>query len=176
MKKQHDQEPETAVSLRLWALPEVLKAVPYIRSLMQSLREGWVELRQAQETVQRAQARPGRPNRDTLILLDESQRDAERAEAGLQDIVEEMMALSAYCVDPVAGLAVIPFLRGQELAWYVFDLFDEQGIVAWRLYSDPLEMRRPLVELDMAPPTPDVPRNENLILPRPPGPGFENLN
>jgi|SRR5579863_2923148 len=176
MKKQHDQEPEASVSLRLWSLPDVHKAVPYIRSLMQSLREGWIELRQAQERVQRAKARPGRPNRDLLILMDESQRDIERAEAGLQDIVTEMLSLSAYCVDPVGGLAVIPFLRGQELAWYVFDLFDEQGIIAWRLYSDPLEMRRPLAELDSPPPTPDVSSPENIVLPRPPGPGFENLN
>jgi len=176
MKKQHDQEPEAVVNLRLWALPDVYKAVPYIRSLMQSLRDGWLELRQAQESVERAKARPGRPNRDTLIQMEESQRDVERAEAGLQDIVTDMMALSAYCVDPVAGLAVIPFLRGQELAWYVFDLFDEQGIIAWRLYSDPLEMRRPLAELEQAPQVPDASVPESVLLPRPPAPGLENLN
>ncbi len=127
MKKQRDQEPEAVVSLRMWTYPDALKAVPYIRSLAQSLRDGWLELRQAQETVERTKARPGRPNRDTLILLEESQRDIERAEAKLEEIVGDMMALSAYCVDPGAGLAVIPFLRGQELAWFVFDLFDSAG-------------------------------------------------
>ena len=176
MKKQHDQESEQVVNLRLWALPDVHKAVPYVRSLMQSLRERWLDLRQAQETVQRAKARPGRPNRDLIIQIEESQRDVERDEAELQDIVTDMMALSAYCVDPVAGLAVIPFLRGQELAWYVFDLFDEQGIIAWRLYSDPLEARRPLAELEQAPQVPDASTPENVLLPRPPAPGFENLN
>lgn len=176
MKKQHDQEPEQVVNLRLWSLPDAQKVVPYVRSLMQSLREGWLNLRQAQESVQRAKARPGRPNRDLIIQMEESQRDVERAEAELQDIVADMMALSAYCVDPVAGLAVIPFLRGQELAWYVFDLFDEKGIIAWRLYSDPLETRRPLADLDTAPPVPEVSTQENVLLPRPPAPGFERLN
>src|SRR5580704_2115586 len=87
MKKQRDQEPEAAVSLRMWTYPNALKAVPYIRSLAQSLRDGWLELRQAQETVQRTKARPGRPNRDALILLDETQHDIERAEAKLEEIV-----------------------------------------------------------------------------------------
>jgi hypothetical protein len=44
-------------------------------------------------------------------------------------------------------VVVIPFMRGDALAWFVFDLFDGQGVVAWRLYSDPLETRRPLAEL-----------------------------
>jgi hypothetical protein len=176
MKKQRDQEPEAVVNLRMWTYANALKVVPYLRSLMQSLREGWLDLRQAQETVQRIKARPGRPNRDTLIRLDESQRDVERAEAGLEEIVTEMLAQSAYCVDPGAGLAVIPFLRGQELAWYVFDLFDPQGLVAWRLYSDPLEMRRPLAELDTAPPEVEISDQNSVTLPRPPAPGFEKLN
>jgi hypothetical protein len=176
MKKQRNQEPEAVVSLRLWTFADVLKAVPYIRSLAQSLRDGWLEFRQAQETVERAKARPGRPNRDTLILLDESQRDVERAETKLEEIVGEMMALSAYCVDPGEGLAVIPFLRGQELAWFVFDLFDPQGIVAWRLYSDPLETRRPLAELDSPAPVVETPEQNQFALPRPPAPGFEKLN
>jgi hypothetical protein len=176
MKKQRDQEPEAVVSLRMWTHPDAQKAVPYIRSLAQSLRDGWLDLRQAQETVERTKARPGRPNRDTLILLDESQHDIERAEAKLEEIVGDMMALSAYCVDPGAGLAVIPFLRGQELAWYVFDLFDAQGIVAWRLYSDPLEMRRPLAELDTPSPVLETPDKNEFTLPRPPAPGFEKLN
>ena len=176
MKKQRDREPEAVVSLRMWTYPDAVKAVPYIRSLAQSLRDGWLELRQSQETVLRTKARPGRPNRDTLILLDDTQRHIERAEAGLEEIVAEMLTLSAYCVDPGAGLAVIPFLRGQELAWFVFDLFDPQGIVAWRLYSDPLEMRRPLAQLDTPVPEVETAAKSQFTLPRPPVPGSENLN
>lgn len=176
MKKQRNQEPEAVVSLRMWKYPDALKAVPYLRSLVQSLRDEWLQMRQALQTVDRAKARPGRPNRDILILLDETQRDVERAEARLEEIVNEMLALSAYCVDPGAGLAVIPFLRGQELAWYVFDLFDPQGIVAWRLYSDPLETRRPLAELDTPAPVSEMADPNSFTLPAPPAPGFENLN
>ncbi len=154
MKKQRDQETETAVTLRLWTYADAVKAVPYLRSLVQSLRDGWLEMRQAQEQVRRIESRPGRADRDSLIQLDESNRDIERAEAKLDETMHEMLALSAYCVDPGAGLAVIPFLKDEALAWFVFDLFDPQGLVAWRLYSDPLEMRRPLAELDRPVSTP----------------------
>ena len=176
MKKQRDQETGAVLSLRMWSYPNAVKAIPYIRSLVQSLREGWIALRQAQQDIERTKARPGRPNRDTLIRLDESQREIERAEANLEEIVNDMAALSAYSIDPGAGLAVIPFLQRQELAWYVFDLFDPQGIAAWRLYSDPLELRRPLSELEMAAPTTEIPDQNSATIPRPRESGLENLN
>jgi hypothetical protein len=152
--KQQRQEPEAGnvITLRMWTYPGAKKAVPYFRSLTQSLREGWLEMRQIQEQIKRLEARPGKPDRDTLIAIEESGRDLKRAEARLEEVIEEMMSLSAYCVDPRAGLAVVPFLHGQDLAWFVFDLLDEQGISAWRLYSDPLEMRRPLSELEQTAP------------------------
>jgi len=149
MKKQRkEQEPGTLVTLRLWTYDGAIKAAPYIRSLVGSLRDGWLELRQAQEQVRRLEARPGKPDRDTLIHLEEANRDCRNAEAKLEDIMNEMLPLSIFAVDPVAGLVVIPFMRGDALAWFVFDLFDSQGVVAWRLYSDPLETRRPLAELE----------------------------
>lgn len=149
MKKQRkEQEAESLVTLRLWTQAGVAKATPYLRSLVGSLREGWLELRQAQEQVRRLETKPGKSDRETLIRLEEAKRDCGRAEAKLEEVMNEMLPLSIFAVDPVAGLVVIPFMRGDALAWFVFDLFDEQGVVAWRLYSDPLETRRPLAELE----------------------------
>lgn len=148
MKKQRDENAEAMVTLRLWKLKEAHKLVPYLRSLTQSLREAWIDLRQAQEQLKRLDSRTGRADRDTLIQRAEALRDAERAETRLEETMHEMLPLSAYCVDPATGVVVIPFLRGEALAWFVFDMFDPQGLVAWRLYSDPLEARRPLSELE----------------------------
>lgn len=149
MKKQRkEREPETLVTLRMWTQAGIAKAAPYLRSLVGSLRDGWLELRQAQEHVRRLEARPGKPVRETLIDLEESNRDQGRAEAKLEEVMNEMLPLSIFAVDPVAGLVVIPFMRGDALAWFLFDLFDPDGVVAWRLYSDPLETRRPLAELE----------------------------
>jgi Uncharacterized conserved protein (DUF2203) len=161
MKKQRkEREPESLITLRLWTREGADKAAPYIRSLVQSLRDGWLELRQAQEQVRRVEARPGKPDRQALILLEESQRECARAETKLEEIMNEMLPLSLFAVDPVAGLVVIPFMRDDALAWFVFDLFDPAGVVAWRLYSDPLETRRPLVELEESGPAAAMPAIE----------------
>ena len=150
MKKQSKKPIEETVSLRLWTYAGALKIVPYIRSLTQSLRDAWLELRQSQSQVRRISSRPGRPDRDTLIHLEESQRELQRAEVKLEEIIEEMLPLSAYSVDPTAGLVVVPCISNGALAWFVFDLFDPQGLVGWRLHSDPLEMRRPLAEFELS--------------------------
>jgi hypothetical protein len=148
MKKQRKQKAEETISLRLWTLAGARKAVPYVRSLVCSLRDDWLDLRQKQEQIARIAARPGRVDRDVLILLEDSRRDLQRAQAKLEETVEEMVAISAYGVDPAAGLAVVPFFHDNTLAWLVFDLFDPQGLVGWRMHSDPLETRRLLSDLD----------------------------
>jgi hypothetical protein len=48
MKKQRKQSAEESIVLRLWTYAGAVKAVPYFRSMVQSLREAWLELRQAQ--------------------------------------------------------------------------------------------------------------------------------
>jgi hypothetical protein len=153
MRKQRDKKAEATIAIRLWTYAGARQAVPYLRSLVRSLREGWLEMRQAQEQVRKIEARPGRADRDSLILLEETNHDLTRAEAKLEDIINEMVALSAYCVDPGAGLAVIPFLSNGVLAWFIFDLFDEEGLVAWRLNTDPLETRRSLSDIEDAVPS-----------------------
>jgi len=144
MRKQRKQKGERTVTLRLWTLAGAKKAAPYFRSLVQSLRDRWLELRDRQEQVRRIEARPGRPDRDALILLEDSRRDLARAEANVEEVIQEMVGFSIYGIDPAAGLAGIPSLHDKTLAWLIFDLFDPQGLIAWRLHSDPLEMRRPL--------------------------------
>ncbi|MGE5195507.1 MAG: hypothetical protein ACM3U2_23690 [Deltaproteobacteria bacterium] len=151
MKKQRKQAAEQTITLRLWTYAGAMKAVPYIRSLVQSLRDAWLELRTAQTHAERFKARPGRADRNLLIQLEESDRRLQQAAVKVEEIVNEMMALSAFGVDPAAGLAVIPFFRGDVLAWFVFDLFDPRGLIAWRMHSDAQETRRPLSDLEQPP-------------------------
>ena len=148
MKKQRKRSAEPAINLRLWTYAEALKLVPYLRAVVGSLRDNWLELGLARQRMRRLDARPGRSDRQSLILKDEYTRDADRAEAKLEETLGEMNALSAYCLDPAGGQALIPFRHDGALAWFVFDLFGSQGLTAWRLYSDSLETRRPLTELD----------------------------
>jgi hypothetical protein len=70
--------------------------------------------------------------------------ELEHADIKLEETITELEAIGVYSLDPAQGLALIPFRQGDELAWYVFDVFAPQGLEAWRLDGDPLERRRPL--------------------------------
>ena len=146
MRKQRNQEPESTIALRLWTYAEAVKALPYLRAIVRSLREHWLQWQRVRLQVRRLDARPGRPDRQALVLRAEAAREAELAEDRFNEALRELEALDVYCLDPVKGRARIPFRQGDDLAWFVFDLFAPQELGAWRSYADPLETRRPPVE------------------------------
>src|SRR2546423_12595391 len=79
MSKQRRQEAEATSELRLWTHAEAVKALPYLRSIVRSLREHWLHLQRVHLQVRRLDARPGRPDRQALILPAEGAREAARA-------------------------------------------------------------------------------------------------
>jgi hypothetical protein len=129
---------------RLWTYLEAVKAVPYLRSIVGSLREHWLEAQRVRLLARRLNTRPGRLGRQALILRAEAAREAELADGRLDEVLRELQALGVYSLDAAQGLALIPFRQGNDLAWFVFDLFAPRGLETWRLDADPLETRRPL--------------------------------
>ena len=144
MTKQSDQRPEASAAPRLWTYEAALSAVPYLRAVVRSLREQWLHVRSVRRQIRRLDARPGRPDRQTLIRRAVAVQELDHADAQLEETFDELKAIDVFCLDPAQGLALIPFGKRDELAWYVFDLFSPQGLEAWRFHGDPLEMRRPL--------------------------------
>jgi len=143
MRKQSEQ-PEPSATQRLWTYEAALSAVPYLRAVVRSLREHWLHVQSVRRQIERLDSRPGRPDRQTLIRRAVAVQELDQADMKLEETFDELKAIDVYCLDPAQGLALIPFGKGDELAWYVFDLFSPQGLDAWRLHSDPLETRRPL--------------------------------
>jgi hypothetical protein len=133
--------------LRLWPHAEAVKALPYIRSIMASLREHWLDVHLLKRRLRRLDKTPGRPGRAALLARESAAADAGDAVERFDESLRELMTLDIYCVDPVEGLALIPFRKGDELAWFVFDLFDPERLESWRLHNDPIEKRRPLAEV-----------------------------
>jgi hypothetical protein len=119
---------------------------PFLTSapLSGPLREHWLEVQGARRQIERLDASPGRPDRQILIRRGEAARDVQHASGEFEHTLDELKALGLYCLDPAQGLALIPFGQGDDLAWFVFDLFAPQGLEAWRFHRDPLETRRPL--------------------------------
>ena len=144
MRKLSDQRPEPSAALHLWTYEAALRAIPYLRAVVRSLREHWLHVQSVRRQIERLDSRPGRPDRQTLIRWAVAVQELDHADTQLEETFDELKAIDVYCVDPVNGLALIPFGNGDELAWYVFDLFSPQGLEAWRFHGDPLEMRRPL--------------------------------
>ena len=144
MRRQTDQQREPIAALHLWTYEAALRAAPYLRAVVRSLREHWLDFQSLRRQIQRLDSRPGRPDRQTLIRRTLAVKELDQAHIELEETFQELKAIDVYCVDPVNGLALIPFGNGDELAWYMFDLFSPQGLEAWRFHGDPLEMRRPL--------------------------------
>ena len=143
MRKQ-SQPPEPTATLHLWTYEAARRAVPYLRAIVRSLREHWLHLQSVRRQIQRLDSRPGRPDRQTLILRAAAVQELDQADMKLEETFDELKGIDVYGLDPAQGLALIPFGKGDELAWYVFDLFSPLGLVAWRFHDDPLETRRPL--------------------------------
>jgi hypothetical protein len=144
MRKQSNQQPEPGAAPHLWTYEATLRAVPYLRAVVRSLREHWLQLQSVRRQIQRLDSRPGRPDRRILVRRAEAVKELEQVDAELEETVDELKAIDVCCLDPAQGLALIPFGKSDQLAWYVFDLFAPQGLEAWRFQGDPPEMRRPL--------------------------------
>jgi hypothetical protein len=143
MRKQ-SQPPEPTATLHLWTYEAARRAVPYLRAIVRSLREHWLHLQSVRRQIERLDSRRGRPGRQTLIRRAVAVEELDQTDAELEETFDELQAIDVQCLDPAQGLALIPFGKGDELAWYVFDLFSPLGLVAWRFHGDPLEKRRPL--------------------------------
>jgi hypothetical protein len=131
-------------TLRLWSYDEADRAVPYLRSVVGSLREYWLEAQAQRRGTELLSARPGRPDRTRLLTGQALHASRERAEGQFNDAVEELTSIDVFLLDPLRGTALLPFRKEDDLAWYVYDQFDDRGVAGWRYHSDPLEQCRPL--------------------------------
>jgi hypothetical protein len=144
---QHNQEIGASGAMQLWTYSQAQKAVSYLRSILRSLRNDWLKMQQEHRTLQRIDARPGRADRNLMIARQETSRNFELAKAQFDETWEELTSVNVYCLDPALGLAMLPFRQGDELAWFVFDLFSDEGVESWRFHSDPFEKRRSLADV-----------------------------
>lgn len=136
-------------TLRLWTFDQAQAVVPYLTSIVRSLREHALHIQTLRRRLLTIEEQPGRPDRRTLISQEETKRDLSRTEAEHSSALGELEALDCQLLDAVQGHVLVPFVHDDQLAWYVFDLFDHQPIRAWRYQSDPEETRRKLTAAQM---------------------------
>jgi hypothetical protein len=134
-------------TIRVWTLNQATAAVPYISSIVRSLRENWQEVAANTQLIARLDNQPGRPTRDQLIAKQEAQKELREAQSRFEDAQAELAALDVYCLEPNHGLALVPFAYENELAWFIFDLFDSEPFRYWRFHTDPLDTRRTVTDV-----------------------------
>ena len=136
-------------TIRLWSFEDAQAAVPYLLSVARSMREHYLELLSLRRQLMALAERSGRPDRKALIAEQETRRELHRVEQEYQSALDELETLDVQPLDPTQGTALVPFVHDEQLAWYIFDLFDTQPIRSWRYQSDPDETRRKLTTAQM---------------------------
>ncbi|HZU38617.1 MAG TPA: DUF2203 family protein [Gemmataceae bacterium] len=134
-------------TLQVWTYEQARAADPYLGSIVRSLRERRLEAVHAHQAVNRLEKAPGRPDRHGIIALEEARREARQANERFKETLHELLDMDVYSLDPVQGLALVPFVHEDQLAWFVYNVFDRDPIRFWRYHTDALETRRPLSEV-----------------------------
>jgi hypothetical protein len=133
--------------IQVWTHEQARRVMPYLTSIVRSLREHRLEAVHHHRRSEKLVKKHGRPNRSAIIAHEEAIRQHRDAEDRFNEALNELHTLDIYCLDPIQGQALIPFGVADELAWFVFDLFEKDTPRFWRFHSDPIEARRPLAEL-----------------------------
>ena len=134
-------------TILLWTFPQARAAATYLGSVLRSIRETWLEAVRKEIDSERLAAKPGRSDRKRILDEQQASTEARLAYERYQEAREELEGLGIACLDPNQGMAWIPFSHENQLAWFVFDLFDSESIRFWRFQTDSLETRRPTAEI-----------------------------
>ena len=118
-------------SLRVRTYAQARAVLPYVASILRSLREHRLDALRHHLSAKRLADRPGRPRRDTLLAQEVAAREAGRADEEYQRTLAELESLGIHCLDPVACRAIVTVYQAGRLAEYVYDLFDPQPLRFW---------------------------------------------
>ena len=146
MKRNRKRKRNDMRLIRLWTYPQAHKALPYLHSITGSLREHWLEAQDKRMEVNRLHREPGRADRNRLLAEELATEEKSKAEERFAEDLQELLGMDVFLLDPVQGVAFIPFQKDTELAWFVYDHFGND-LKSWRFHQDPLETRRPIQEV-----------------------------
>jgi hypothetical protein len=146
MDRKHKKRKPKKQVIRVWTYAQAKRALPYVTTIMRSLREHWLDAQRHEVQKQKLDKRPGRPDRATLLAQEEASREAQEAKNRFNDAYRELEQIEVYCIDPNQGVAVLPFVQDDKLAWLIYDLHANEEYHHWRFHDDPLEQRRPIAE------------------------------
>ena len=100
MKRNSKGAKKRSKTIQVWTLTQARSAAPYLTSILRSLREHTLEASACRRRARQIDARPGRPDRDALIAMQESDNAARRAEDNASQAAAELEELDIQPLDP----------------------------------------------------------------------------
>lgn len=150
--KRNRQSSKSQQTIQVWTLEQARSLLPYLTSIIDSMREARLDNQAHASRAAKLEARPGRPKRDQILEIADEKAKAQEAEERYKKAQEELQQLDVYCINAVQGLALIPFVNEDQLAWFIFDRFDQEPLRFWRFHLDPVDVKHPIESVQKAAP------------------------
>ncbi len=142
--KRNRQSSKSQQTIQVWTLEQARSLLPYLTSIIDSMREARLDNQAHARRAAKLEALPGRPKRDQILEIADEKAKAQEAEERYKKAQEELQQLDVYCINAVQGLALIPFVNEDQLAWFIFDRFDQEPLRFWRFHLDPVDVKHPI--------------------------------
>lgn len=134
------------VQLNPWTLLRARSATPYLRQVVASLREAYLEHRASAQRVEKLEHRHGRQTTTLLVDIDDSKKLRHDSHERIVEAVSELATLGAVPGPMHQGIAFLPVVNNKRLAWLIVDIFDDATLSGWRWHGEPESIKRPISE------------------------------
>jgi hypothetical protein len=135
MRKKLRRSRRSPVVIPVWSPAQATAALPYLLSILRSLREHRLDWNRCIVAHRRITRAAGPLNRARLVAQDDLRRAAASANRRFREARSELRRLGVICLDPIQGAALLPSRHDDQLAWYLINLFDPQPLRFWRFHA-----------------------------------------
>lgn len=131
--------------VQVWSYGQTIKALPYLLEVLRSLRENYLEMRFANHRLMKIDKSAKKPDRSVFIAKQDAQMECDVTSSKVAQDVAELESMGMVVVSPENAIIGIPFIEEDQLAWFIFSLFEKDYLVGWRFTSDPQDTRRTIL-------------------------------
>lgn len=144
MKRPEKHTSRDMIRLHPWTLERARSAGGYLRQVLGSLREAYLDHAAAAHRLNKLEHRPGKVDTKTLLDIEAQKSNLETHHNRIVEAVTEMAAMGAVPGPMYQGIAFLPVVNNKRLAWLIVDLFDDATLVGWRWHGEPESVKRPI--------------------------------
>jgi len=146
MKRPIKNASHDMIRLNPWTLERARSASAYLRQVLGSLREAYLDHAAAAHRLNKLEHRHGKADTKFLMEMDTQRNNLETHHNRIVEAVTEMAAIGAVPGPMHQGIAFLPVVNSKRLAWLIVDLFDEATLAGWRWHGESESVKRPISE------------------------------